>query len=292
VNEYQQNHDPEIKEILVRQYRNLVENVARRYAAYGEQMDDLVQEGYMGLLKATDKFEHDKGVKFATFATHFIRGHIKHYLRDKAKIIRPPAWLQELSLRIDKARDTLRHDLGREPTTHDIAAELGMDEASITSHYAVQDRLRVASLDGSEEDAGMVERIAAPPAGGHELSFEERDVLQDALAQLKDIERQVMERFFFLSLSQTEIAEQLHISVNYVSHLIRSGTEKLRKIITTQDLVESQIRIRELQKRLETYEQAVEEYTVVDLQTQFYNRRYFADRLDEVLDRFLLLRRR
>jgi RNA polymerase sigma factor (sigma-70 family) len=285
LHEYRQTQDPKCKESLVRQYRNLVESVARRYAAYGEQMDDLVQEGYMGLLKAADKFERDKGVKFATFATHFIRGHIKHYLRDKAKIIRPPAWLQELSLRIDKARDTLRHDLSREPTTREVAAELGMDEASIASHYAVQDRFRVASLDGGEEDAGILEKIAAPPPGGHELPFEDREVLRCALAQLKDVERQVMERFFFASLSQTEIADALGISVNYVSHLLRSGTEKLRKIMTTQELIESQIRIRELQKRVATYEQAVEEYTVVDLQTQLYNRRYFSERLDEEISR-------
>jgi RNA polymerase sigma-B factor len=287
VEQYRQTKDEAIKEILVRQYRNLVESVARRYSTYGEQIEDLVQEGYVGLLKSADLYEGNKGVKFATFATHFIRGHIKHYLRDKAKIIRPPAWLQELSLRIDKARDTLRHELTREPTTQEIAAELTMDEASIASNYAVQELFKVTSLDGGggEDETGMIEKIADPATDGSELSFEERDVLHDALAQLKDIERDVMERFFFQSLSQTEVADALGISVNYVSHLLRTGTEKLKKIILTQDLIESQMRIRELQKRVDTYEQAVEEYTVVDMQTQVYNKRYFAERLDEEVSR-------
>ena len=161
-----------------------------------------------------------------------------------------------------------------------------MDETSIASNYAVQELFKVASLDSSgEEESSMIEKIADPSTDGSELSFEDREMLRNALGQLKDAEREVMERFFFQSLSQTELADAQGISVNYVSHLLRTGTEKLRKVIMTQDLIESQMRIRELQKRVDTYEQAVEEYTVVDIQTQIYNKRYFGERLDEEVSR-------
>jgi RNA polymerase sigma-B factor len=102
---------------------------------------------------------------------------------------------------------------------------------------------------------------------------------------LKPLEQIVLRHFFYEDLSQTEISQKLDISCNYVSHLLRGGLQKLRKVITNAELIETQVRIRELQRRFNSYRSAVESYTVVDQLTELYNGKYFADRLSEEVSR-------
>ncbi|MGB9619955.1 MAG: sigma-70 family RNA polymerase sigma factor, partial [Armatimonadota bacterium] len=94
--------DRKIRDEIVLQYANLVEGIARRFLGACEPLDDLVQEGYVGLIRSVDKYDVNMGVKFSTYATHFIIGEIKHYLRDKGKMIKEPAWLQELNQRMSR----------------------------------------------------------------------------------------------------------------------------------------------------------------------------------------------
>src|SRR5207237_10377493 len=105
---------------IVGQYTNLVESIARRVSGAAEPTEDLVQEGYIGLITAVDGFNPSKGVKFSTYATHFVIGQIKHYLRDKGKIIKEPAWLQELNQKVTRVMETLSQELGRVPTNGEI----------------------------------------------------------------------------------------------------------------------------------------------------------------------------
>src|SRR6266571_1627780 len=100
--EYRKTGRQEIRDQIVIQYTNLVESVARRFAGVAEPMEDLVQEGFIGLITAVDGYNPDKGVKFSTYATHFVIGQIKHCLRDRGKIIKEPAWLQELNQKVTR----------------------------------------------------------------------------------------------------------------------------------------------------------------------------------------------
>jgi RNA polymerase sigma-B factor len=284
-----QTQDPSLKESIVRHYSNLVEGIARKYANTPEHAEDLTQEGYIGLMKSIDTFDEEKGVKFATYASHFIVGHIKHYLRDKARIIKEPAWLQELSQKIEKSTRSLRSTLGREPNPEEIGQAAGVDPKTVRSHLATREIFRVSSLSDKGDDpdgkAELGDRVADPAPDMLELPIEEKAVLKDAMQKLKDIEQQVLSRFFYDGMSQTDISASLGISCNYVSHLLRSGIDKMRRLLATQEAVEDQKRIAELNKRLKSYEAAVMAYTPLDIQSGLYNRKHFEERIQEEISR-------
>src|SRR5256714_12975530 len=145
--EYKATHDLSIRDQIVMQYTNLVESIARRFAGATEPAEDLVQEGYIGLITAVDGYDASKGVKFSTYATHFIIGQIKHYLRDKGKIIKEPAWLQELNQKVTRVIESLSQELGRMPSHGEIAKIMGMAEESIADLLTTREVFKVASLD-------------------------------------------------------------------------------------------------------------------------------------------------
>ena len=94
---------------------HLVQSVARRFSGLGESLDDLIQEGSIGLLKSVDLFDPERGVKFSTYACHLITSQIQHYLRDRGRLIRQPAWVQELNTKVSRATEQLAQELGRDP---------------------------------------------------------------------------------------------------------------------------------------------------------------------------------
>ena len=287
---YQQTRRPEYRDQIVMQYTNLVESIARRFAGATEPAEDLVQEGYIGLITAVDGYDATKGVKFSTYATHFIIGQIKHYLRDKGKIIKEPAWLQELNQKVTKAIEQLSQDTGRAPTHGEVAKHLGMKEDTVSELLTTREVFKVASLDGNndqEEGSGTydIDRVKSDRKADAELPVEEKLVLGTALEKLKELEQAVIHEFYYTGKNQTEIARQMGISCNYVSHILRNSTKKLKKILATDDLKETQRELALMQRRLEDYAKVIEEQTVVDPLTRLYNRRYFETRLDEELNR-------
>ncbi|PJB68854.1 MAG: hypothetical protein CO095_10655, partial [Armatimonadetes bacterium CG_4_9_14_3_um_filter_58_7] len=129
--EYVETRDPALRDELVLEHLTLVEKLSRRYANLGEPLEDLVQEGYIGLIKAVDQFNPKMSVKFTTYATHVVSGEIRHYLRDLGRLIKEPAWLVELRFRVNRSADELSQRLGRSPTAEEIAEELGIPEEDV-----------------------------------------------------------------------------------------------------------------------------------------------------------------
>ena len=287
---YKAERQQSIRDRIILQYGNLVESVARRFSGAHEPTEDLVQEGYIGLITAVEGFNADKGVKFSTYATHFIIGQIKHCLRDRGKIIKEPAWLQELNQKVSKVIESLSQELGRMPTSAEIASLVGMTEETVQELLTTREVFKVASLDGGgeqEEDGPSynMDRVKADRKVEFQLPIEEKVVLEAALKKLKDLEHKVIREFYFKDRNQTEIARSLGISCNYVSHILRNSTKKLKKIMVTDELKEAQMEVQLLRKRME--EQAVQslDLNVVDPHTRLYNRRYFDNRLEEELSR-------
>jgi RNA polymerase sigma-B factor len=198
-----------------------VERTARKFSGV-EAYDDLVSVGYIGLLNALTKFDPSAGVRFNTYATYLVAGEIKHYLRDRSQTIRQPAWLQELRTKVTRASASLQQSLGRTPTEREIAEEVGVSEASVREVIQTQEMLKVGSLDqpapGDDEGSSEAEKLDAADFCPEQLSMEDRLLLETAMRQLRDLERQVLVLFHFDSLNQTEIANRLGISCNYVSH--------------------------------------------------------------------------
>ena len=237
-----------LRDHLVMVHAPLVEHCARNFKASGEPLDDLVQEGYVGLIKAVDRFDPDKGNKFSTYACHLITGEIRHYLRDLGRIIHEPGWHFELRGRITKASDTLVQQTGRAPSPEEVAAHLNVKVETVREVLSRAQTLHVDSLDmpsndGNGEDYSILDRYdarGASPGGltrGDEGHVEDSMFLEDALPQLKALEQQAVTLFFFEELSKSEVARRLDISVNYAAYLIKRGTDALRRILEANEPV-------------------------------------------------------
>lgn len=260
------------------QYANMVERIARKFAGI-EPFEDLVQVGFIGLLNALTKFDPEAGVRFNTYSTYLVAGEIKHYLRDRSQTIRHPAWLQELRHRVNKAVQLLQQSLGRVPTEREIADEVGVSETAVKEVFQTQEMLRVASLDqtaqGDDDGSSEVEKLDAAQFCPEQLSVEDRVVLEHAMKQLRDLERQVLLLFHFDSMNQTEIAAKLGISCNYVSHILRQSLAKLRKILSSE----------EEKDRVLRRQSAAIDYDIIDPETGAYTDGYFHSRLEEEIHR-------
>lgn len=288
--EYAVTRDDLIRDQIVMQYTNLVESIGRRFVGACEPLEDLVQEGYIGLIASVDKYDADKGVKFSTYATHFIIGQIKHYLRDKGKIIKEPAWLQELNQRMSRVIESLGQKLGRQPTEKEIGDVMQMPESTVVELLTTREVFKVSSLDGGDKDDSSssqrdTEKISDEKIVTFQLPLEDKIVLEAAMQRMKDIEQQVISEHFYKGHNQTEIAKQLGISCNYVSHILRNGTKKLKKILTTEEIRDAQMQRSNVSTRPRTRGSAREATSVVDSATGIYNRSYFEQRLDEEISR-------
>lgn len=269
---------PELKDLIMVHYAGLVERTARKFSGV-EPYEDLVQVGFIGLLNALSKFDPQAGVRFNTYATYLVAGEIKHYLRDRAQTIRQPAWLQELRHKVNKTASMLQQSLGRVPSEREVADEIGVSESAVQEVMQTQELLRVASLDqptgGDEDGVSEIDRLDAGEFCPEQLSLEDRLVLENAMRQLRDLERQVLVLFHFESKSQTEIAQLLGISCNYVSHILRQSLAKLRKILTSE----------EEKDRLLRRQSAELDFDVIDRATGAYTEGFFRNRLEEELHR-------
>lgn len=242
--------DADARARIIESFAPLVESVARQYSRRSEPHEDLVQEGSIGLIKAVEMYDPRRGVKFITYATHLIHGEIRHYLRDRTGIIREPGWLHELNGRIARGVEELAQIKGQYPTIAEIAEHIKVEERTVQEVLRTRPTFRVGSIDAPEEGeedgpSGLdSSRIRSQQPTAFELPVEERIVLDAAMDRLRDLERQVVEFFFFQDLSQTEIARRLDVSGNYVSHLIRSSVSKLRNVLVRQEHHEASLRVR------------------------------------------------
>lgn len=275
---YLEDPRPDLKDLIIVQYGPMVERIARRFRGI-EHIDDLTQVGYIGLLNALSKFDPSAGVRFNTYATHLVAGEIKHFLRDRSQTIRQPAWLQELRHKVHKAATSLQAQTGAVPTEREIAELIGVSESAVREVYATQDLLKVGSLDSApmddEDGESDVDRLDSARFCPEQLSVEDRVVLETAMQQLRDLEREILVMFHFDALNQTEIAHRLGISCNYVSHILRQSLAKLRRILTEEDAMDLVLR--------KGSPKAPDE--VMDPVVGTYNEDYFRARLTEEVHR-------
>jgi RNA polymerase sigma-B factor len=266
-----------LKAQIAHHFTSLVESVARRFNASGEPFEDLVQEGFLGLLSALEHFDPNKGVKFSTYATHFVAGAIRHCLRDRGKIIKEPAWLHDLSGKIARTADTLQQTLGRPAEAAEIAQTLNLKEEAVEEILSTRQVFQVAAFGSSSDDGddnmmGLVdpEKIRSDKYVTLQLPIEDRIVLEEASLKLKALEQKVLYEFFYKDHNQTEIAKKLGISCNYVSHILKNSTKKLRKVMGEADVLDRG---------------RAQESSIVDAVSGLYTAPHVLSRLEEELSR-------
>jgi RNA polymerase sigma-B factor len=234
---YHEEGDLAAREKLIEQYMSLVRSLARRYSYRGEQLEDLVQIGAIGLIKAIDRFDLDRGVELTTYATPNIIGEIKRHFRDKGWSVRVPRGLQELNVQLSRLVESLTVQFGRSPTIPELAKAAGVEEEAVLE--ALESGRAYTSLSLStgggdgDDDLDPMESI-----GTEEHQFEvseDRAVLAPGFRVLDERERKILQLRFFDGLTQSQIAQQVGISQMHVSRLIRRSLEKIRDEIAADE---------------------------------------------------------
>jgi RNA polymerase sigma-B factor len=233
---YHERGDLEARERLIEQYLPLVRSLARRYANRGEQLEDLVQVGCIGLIKAIDRFDVDRGVELTTYATPNVIGEIKRHFRDKGWSVRVPRGLQELNVRLSQLLEQLTIQLERSPTIAELAKAAGVDEEDVLEALESGQAYTTVSLSapagqGEDSDLDPLESLGELE---HEYEVsEDRAILAPGLRALDERERRIIHLRFWEGLTQSQIAQQVGISQMHVSRLIRRSLEKVREEIAT-----------------------------------------------------------
>src|SRR5690349_8466781 len=223
---------PALRNQVIEAWLPLANHLAARYSGRGEPAGDLAQTAALGLIKAVDRFDPDRGVDFAGFAIPTILGEIKRHFRDRTWSIRVPRRLQELRAAITTANNTLSHTLGRSPTVADIATHLGITEESVLEGLEGAMAYSATSLAtpiGAEGDRELGDTL-----GGYDHDLELVDMrmaLGPALASLDDRDQKIVALRFYGNLTQAQIAEQLGISQMHVSRLLSRALVALRQRI-------------------------------------------------------------
>lgn len=222
-----QSGDMEVQAGIVADNLNLVRSVVQRFGLRGEEWDDLFQTGCVGLIKAIQRFDCTRAVRFSTYAVPMIIGELKQYFRDNQKI-HVSRSLKELAQRVRITEQSLWDKLGREPTVQEIAQEIRVLPAEIAA--AMESQRPVSSLDepqGSQDDAvTLLEMISSDAMRPDDI---ERIFLSEQLSMLSVRDREILTMRFWRDKTQQEVAKKLGISQVQVSRLEKKAILLLRK---------------------------------------------------------------
>jgi RNA polymerase sigma-B factor len=242
---YRETGDEAARDELVTMYLNLVKYLAHKFRNRGEPIDDLVQVGTIGLIKAIDRFDLNrvpeggtKTIEFTTYATPTIQGELKRYFRDKGWAVKVPRRLQELSFKVSQAVDALTQREQRSPTVVEIAAYLGVTPEEVVEAMETSEAYNLVSLDSDRNSDGNDSFSILEYIGEDDklmLVVEDRTTLAAALKYLTPQEQRVLYLRFFEGLTQTEIARQLDISQMQVSRLLRKTLRLLRENLVSEE---------------------------------------------------------
>lgn len=225
---YHERGDLAARDRLVEQQLPLVRSLARRYAGRGEPLDDLVQVASIGLIKAIDRFDVDRGVELSTYAIPTIVGELKRYFRDTGWAVHVPRRLKELSVRLNHSIEELGTVLGRSPTVAELADAVGADEEEIIEALDASRAYTAVSLSVPADEEGAVRvDLLGEDETGYETSEHRADLLP-GFERLDERERRILHLRFNGGLTQSQIAKEVGISQMHVSRLIRRALETMR----------------------------------------------------------------
>lgn len=223
--------DDSARDQLVVNHLNLVRYLASKFKNRGEPIEDLVQVGTIGLIKAIDRFDPDRGLEFTTYATPTIVGEIKRHFRDRGWSVRVPRRLQELSARVSQATEDLTNELQRTPSVTEIAERTGasVDDVleAMESSGAYSSIPLEGAGDGDDDSPSVLDHYVTED--DELVSTEDRIVLEDAIRDFSARERDIIRMRFEDGMTQAEIADKLGVSQVQVSRLLRRTLKRLQE---------------------------------------------------------------
>jgi RNA polymerase sigma-B factor len=222
--------DQRAREELVERFMGLARQVALRYRRQSEPLEDVMQVAALGLLKAIDRFDADRGIAFSSFAVPTMLGEVKRHFRDKSWTVRPPRDLQELTLRVEHATTELASRLGRSPSVAELSEQLGVGDEEILEALEAGRARSATSLSaprGDGDDGATLADVLGDEEDGFDRA-EERATLATLFAELTPRERTVLTLRFHEDMTQAEIGQIVGVSQMQVSRIIRNSIERLR----------------------------------------------------------------
>lgn len=229
--QFQQEYNEELATRLLRQFEPIVKMSAHKLSYSRQELfDDLFQVGQMSLFQSLQQFDLAKGVPFEAYAMKSMVGHMKNYLRDKSWYIQVPRRIKEKGAKVQRTIDAMTGRLGRSPTIGEIAAELELTEQETVEILAGRDCYRPVSLDMpvSDEEGTTLRGDLIAAANDDFRDLEDRLILEEAMEELDEVERQVLELVYRHGLSQRQVASRLAISQMSVSRMQKRAVRKLK----------------------------------------------------------------
>jgi RNA polymerase sigma-B factor len=230
---YHEKGDAAAREELVKRFLPLARQLARRYQRTNEPLDDLMQVASVGLVKAIDRFDPERGTAFSTFAVPTILGELKRYFRDSGWAAHVPRGMQERAMKLEQTVEALHRKLGRSPSTKDVAAELGQTEEEVLEALEAQSAYDAVSLEQQRSDQSPGGDTLADMLATEEESYElveYQATIAPALRALPARDRMILHLRFSEDMTQSEIAERIGVSQMHVSRLIRQALSRLREV--------------------------------------------------------------
>lgn len=219
-----------VRNTLIEINLTLVRYAARRFRSRGDDMEDIVQVGTIGLIKAIDRFDLSREVEFTTFAIPYVVGEIKRFFRDTTWDVRVPRRLQEMRMDLARANDKLTSRLGRSPRVSELAEHLGVSEEEIVEGQVAANGYNSSSLDATvndEEGEASLADVLGQCDEAMDL-VEDFHALKPLLAQLSERDRKIIEMRFGDEMTQAQIGEHLGLSQMHVSRLLSRSLAGLR----------------------------------------------------------------
>jgi len=225
-----------ITDAQIKEYQPLVKNISYQFKNSGELLEDLEQVGYIGLINAFNLYNHERGVKFKTYATWLITGEIRHYIRDKHQIIKIPSWMLKLNKKIDEFMISYKKENNKFPLLSEISDKFNLNEEGVKEILKAREAVQIVSLDQeqrkySSQNLPKIEKIKTKNYETFKLPMEDIIALKTALSRLKKLQRKVIYYIFEKDLTQTKIAHKLGISQRKVSRIKDSALKELKENI-------------------------------------------------------------
>lgn len=230
----------EITDEQILKFKPLVKNIAYKFKNSGEPLEDLEQLGYIGLINAINLYNQQRKVKFETYASWFISGEIRHYIRDKHQPIRIPHWITELNRKIDEFIVRYKEETKQIPSLKKIAKEFNLTEEGVKEVLKAREVVHVVSIDQDNRNYDcneypILEKIKNGHYKSFQLPIEDLIALELALTKLKNLQRKVVNYIFLKDLTQNKTANKLAISQRQVSRIKNEALKTLKEELESTD---------------------------------------------------------